>query len=266
MKMKIKIKKEGQFRKVIGYLKESRNYFYFIAGLFLIGAIFGFVLNGELGFLDSFLKDIVDKIKDFSMGGTILFIFQNNLSSAFFAMLLGIFLGIIPLLNAGFNGVIVGYVFAKASALNGWTVLFKILPHGIFELPAIFIALGMGLRIGTGFLENFFIHYKKDALKRFLGIIALIIAVLGLIFVSTGLSGLISSEISGASAWISLVLGLVLFLPLINLFFKDRKLRNVQGKVFMDRFNQAIRVFVFVVLPLLVIAAIIEGILVFIYK
>lgn len=263
------MKKEGHFSKVIRYLKESRNYFYFIAGIFLIGGIFGFIFNENLGFLDSFLKDIVDKIKDFNMGGTIFFIFQNNLSSAFFGMLLGIFLGIIPLLNAVVNGVIVGYVFAKASALSGWTVLFKILPHGIFELPAIFIALGMGLRMGTGFLENFFARYEKDALKRFLGIISLIVAVLGMIFISTGLSGLVAPDIENdltISYFASIVFGLTLFLPLINLFFRDRKLRKTQGRVFTERFNQAVKIFVFVVIPLLVIAALIEGILVFIYK
>jgi len=38
---------------------------------------------------------------------------------------------------------------------DGFLSLWRLLPHGIFELPAVFISLGMGLKIGM------FIFQKK---------------------------------------------------------------------------------------------------------
>jgi len=262
------MKDKRGFHRILGYLGESRKYFYFVALVFLIGGILGFIFKDSLGFLDSLLNEIVGQISDLSLTGTILFIFKNNLSSALFAMLLGIFLGVMPLFNAIFNGVVVGYVLARASALDGWGVLFKLLPHGIFELPAIFIALGMGLRLGGGFLENYFSYHQKNSYKRFFGILALIIGFLGIIFALAGVSGILTtgSGILISTSLANFAVGAILLIPIVVLFFGDKKLRKLQGGSFIERFNQAVRVFVFVVLPLLAIAAIIEGALMFLYR
>ncbi len=259
-----------KFKELMGYLKESKKYIYSAALIFFAGADLGYFFNNKLDFLEPMLRELVEKVKGMSMSQLIFFIFKNNLSSAFFAMLFGIFLGIVPLFNAAFNGVVLGYVFAKASAVDGVGVFFKLLPHGVFELPAIMIALGMGLRIGLGFMENFFIWYKKDAFRRFLGVIAIITGFLGMLFIIFAISGFLTSangENLIFASVSSLVFGLVLVFPLISLlFFGDRKLRKVQKKVFGERFYQAVKVFVFVVLPLLLIAAVIEGVLMFLYK
>lgn len=259
-----KKKNFSYLKKLVGYLVESRNYFYIIAVIFLLGSFFGFIFNGQLGFLDEMLKLIMEKVSGLEGSQIPLFIFQNNLSSSFFAMIFGVFLGIVPLFNATFNGVILGYVFAKASAVAGPGVFLKILPHGVFELPAIIIALGMGLRLGTGFLENYFIYYKRNSLKRFFGVVALLIGFLGFLFLPIALSGLVSKG-GVLLSFVSLILGTVLIVPLISLFFGETKLRKIQKDVFLYRFSQAVRVFVFIVLPLLAIAAIIEGILIALY-
>jgi len=96
------------------------------------------------------------------------FIFQNNVSSAFIAMVFGVFLGLMPVINALVNGAILGYVLALASAEAGYGVIFNLLPHGIFELPAIFISLGLGARWGM-FVFSGKGNRKKEFSKRFYG-------------------------------------------------------------------------------------------------
>lgn len=259
-------RKKNYLGKVFGYIGESKKYIYAITILFLISSLMGFIFSSSLGFLDELLNEIVEKVGGLSAGQLPLFIFQNNLSSAFFSMLFGIFLGITPLLNALSNGVILGYVFAKAFTIGGFWVILKLLPHGIFELPAIIIALGMGLRLGAGFLENFFFYYRKNPQRRFFGIIAIMVSLAGFLFFAMAFSGFISPE-NGllVSAFVSFGLGVLFILPLVNILFGEPKLRKIQRDVFAYRFNQAMRVFIFVVLPLLALAAIIEGVLIALY-
>jgi len=33
--------------------------------------------------------------------------------------------------------------------IEGYGILWRLVPHGIFELPAVFISLGLGIKLGT---------------------------------------------------------------------------------------------------------------------
>ena len=183
-----------QFGKAFGYLKESRNYIYAIALIFVCGIFFGFVYSDSLKFLDEILKQLISQIKDLNLQDTILFIFQNNMKSSFFGLFLGIVLGIFPLINVISNGIILGYVMKIVWIESGVSEFWRILPHGVFELPAVFISLALGLKLGM------FVFSKKP------------------------------------------------------------------GEEFFSRLKNSFIIFVIVVLPLLLVAAIIEGILIFLYK
>ena len=130
-------------------------YIYLILVLFVFSVIIGFSFAENFSFFDNILMGLGDSIEGLGHGGLIWFIFQNNISSAFIAMILGVFLGIAPVFNSLINGALLGYVYAKAIVIGGPGVILYILPHGIFELPAIFIALGLGLKFGM------FIFAKK---------------------------------------------------------------------------------------------------------
>ena len=73
-------------------------------------------------------------------------------------------LGIFPIFNAVFNGILLGYVYSKAVPIAGYFVIWRVLPHGIFELPAIFIALGLGVHLGASFFGK---EKIKTLSKRF---------------------------------------------------------------------------------------------------
>ncbi len=150
------------FRDAILYLKESRNYVYAVVFVFIASLILGFAYYGQLGFIDDLLKEILDKVSGLNAFQLISFIFTNNLKSALYGMLFGLFFGIFPLMNALTNGVILGYVFRKTFVESGIGEFWRILPHGVFELPAVFISLALGLKLGM----FIFSKNKMEELRR----------------------------------------------------------------------------------------------------
>jgi len=177
-----------QYKKSWGFIKQSKNYIWFsvlVVFLFaLIGFIFPVFFEKEI---IAFVEQLKLSFEGLSVLETIWKIFLNNTLATFFAIVLGVFIGLFPITSAVVNGYLIGFVANHAVAERGILVLWRLLPHVIFELPAVFISIGLGLRIGIGLL-------KEENLKK--------------------------------------------------------------------NFVNALRVFVFVVLPLLIIAGIIEGVLV----
>ena len=194
--MKKKSKKEVQkWKKHIDdafeYIKDSRKYIYFSIVLFLICVFFGFAFSSHLGILDQLLKNIIDQTSGLSGVRLILFIFSNNLNVSFLVVFLGSILGIFPFLNAISNGVVLGYVFSKVYQVSGFADFWRILPHGIFELPALFISMGLGIKLG------FFI-FSKDKInelrKRFISSLKVFFFVIApLLIVAAVIEGLLIS-------------------------------------------------------------------------
>jgi stage II sporulation protein M len=65
------------------------------------------------------------------------------------SLVLGLALGILPIIFIAFNGYLVGVISNLVAQQRG--VLFislALLPHGIIELPMVFLSAGIGLRLG----------------------------------------------------------------------------------------------------------------------
>lgn len=141
------------------YLRESKNFVYAT----IIGFVF-FILLGilipippvlEQRILD-LIAEILERTSGMSQGQLISFIFFNNLQTSFFGMIFGFFLGIFSFLTIAINGYLLGFVSEKVVQAEGIFILWRLFPHGIFELPALFISMGLGLKLGT-----FIFHKKK---------------------------------------------------------------------------------------------------------
>ena len=181
------------FIESLNYIKESRVYIYFIILIFITALAVGLFFNPPSSmaeFLRELMKSLVDKTSGLNTGQLIIYIFWNNSLASFFGIIFGVIFGIFPLIATLFNGYLVGYVSKIAISNLGVSSLWRLVPHGIFELPALIISFAMGLKIGMTL-------FKKNSTKEF-----------------------------------------------------------------FRRFILSLKVFFFVVLPLLIIAAIIEGILI----
>lgn len=185
------------YRKSVRFIKESRDFIYVAVLFFLTFFLIGFLLPVPSYIADqitALLQELMEKTGDMSQFELTKFIFFNNMQSSFFAMAFGILFGIFSIFVMITNGYLVGVVSSLSVEIDGILSLWRLFPHGIFELPAVFISAGLGLKIGS------FIFQKKK--------------------------------------------------------FKSLK----------DYTINSLRAFVFVIIPLLVIAAIIEGALIFLSR
>ena len=166
-----------EYKKSWDYIRDSRSFIYFVIISFFILALVAFffnqfinnLINSLLGInlneqILGFLEELLAKTQNMSQLELIKFIFFNNLSSSFFGMVFGAALGIFPLISIITNGYLLGLVSSMASGEGGLIVLFRLLPHGIFELPAVFISLGLGLKLSTFILQK----NKGEAFRDYL--------------------------------------------------------------------------------------------------
>jgi uncharacterized membrane protein SpoIIM required for sporulation len=93
-------------------------------------------------------------------------IMTNNMSVAFTTFALGITAGLGTIYMMIFNGLLIG-VIGVACWLSGMSLQFWsfVAPHGVLELPAIFIAGGAGFRIAQGLLFPGLLP-RRDSLAR----------------------------------------------------------------------------------------------------
>lgn len=143
--------------KFVKYLSEMRLYLGIVVALFLISMALGYVVTETSpDMAKSLLSGLQDKAAQLTDQPPLLMmlgIFANNVFGALVALIFGLAAGVFPLFFVITNGMVVGVVLemlvAKLGAGMGVLVfLIGILPHGIFELPAIFISTAIGLKLG----------------------------------------------------------------------------------------------------------------------
>jgi stage II sporulation protein M len=178
----------GNFKLSLKFLGEIRNYILFSLLLFFIFGIIGFAF--PIFFKEEIIKMIAELVKETEGLGVIgltRFIIMNNTQGAFFAMILGIFFGIIPLIILIMNGYVLGFVSNQVAAQFGGLVLWRLLPHGIFEIPAIVIAGGLGIKLGLFLFiskEKTWKEFKKslaNSLRAFILIVIPLLVIAGII-------------------------------------------------------------------------------------
>jgi len=167
----------NNYKKSWIYIKESKNFIFITMGLFLLFALFGFFIPAPAYIsnqITNFINQLLNQTSGLSMSQLISFIFLNNIKTSFFGWILGFFLGIFPAIVAIFNGYVVGFVSATSVKTNGILVLWKLFPHGIFELTAVFISLGMGMKLGFSFFikkKGIFKRNFLEALRVFISVV-----------------------------------------------------------------------------------------------
>lgn len=169
--MVIKLKKDlfKNYKECFKYLYEIKKFIYFIVLIFVVFGLIGFFIPAPLQVEETiikFINELLEKTQNMSHSELVSFIFFNNLQSSFLGLIFGIGLGIFSLIVAMLNGYLLGFVALRVFEKNGFLSLFNILPHGIFELPAIFISLALGLKLGMFVFQKNKIKYLKNNLKK----------------------------------------------------------------------------------------------------
>ena len=169
-------------------LGEMRNYVYFAVVIYVVGLLLGVLLTGHFEvFLDSFRR-LATKFIGRSLPVLIAMIFLQNFFAAFVSMWAGALLGLVPLAAAATNGILLGVVLSAAAHVNLWQALLKLMPHGIFEMPAVFIAWGLGMWRGAWiFRRRKDITFRERALGAYRIFFAIVVPLLVVAAVIEGL-------------------------------------------------------------------------------
>jgi len=100
-------------------------------------------------------------------GGTLFFnILLQNVMATIFVILSGVIVGIVPAFAVGSNGFGLGVLYRQAAEVSGYSrAALKVLPYGVFEIPALLIAASYGLWLGVTVVRR--MRGKGTTLLRF---------------------------------------------------------------------------------------------------
>jgi len=109
---------------------------------------------------------VVDNYRGLSGGKLFFTILLHNVMASIFILISGVIVGIIPTFALGANGFVLGVVYRQVAEVVGfWKAALKVLPHGVFELPALLITAAYGLWLGVMVVRR--IRGKESTLLRF---------------------------------------------------------------------------------------------------
>ena len=143
-------------------------------------------------------------------------IMTNNLTVSFMAFASGITAGLGTIYMMFFNGLLLGVVgsacYMAGMSLKLWSF---VAPHGVLELPAIFIAGGAGLKIAHGLLFPGVLPRKQSLVQAGKEATTLILGVIPLLFIA----GTIEAFVSPTGIAVSLKFGFAAGLFALLLFY-----------------------------------------------
>jgi uncharacterized membrane protein SpoIIM required for sporulation len=141
-------------------------------------------------------------------------ILTNNLSVSFATFALGITAGVGTIWMLVLNGLMIGAVGAATwragMALQLWSF---VAPHGVLELPAIFIAGGAGLELARGLLFPGLLKRGDSLARAGKRAASLVLGIVPLLIIAGAIEGFLSP--SGLAMRLKFLLAAVLFVLLV---------------------------------------------------
>lgn len=100
-------------------------------------------------------------------GGTLFFnILVQNMVASILVLVSGVIVGILPVFAIGSNGFGLGVLYRQAVEVSGYPkAVLKVLPYGVFGIPALLIAASFGLWFGVKVVRR--MRGREDTLLRF---------------------------------------------------------------------------------------------------
>ena len=130
-----------------------RRWILVAVGLFAIGVAFGLAMPDDIGspFAGDLavLEELANILGPFKIT-TAIFIFLKNVSALVFSFIFSPLLCLLPILALTVNGWLLSFVSVAVIRQHSVGLLLaSLLPHGIFELPALIIGEAAALSFGT---------------------------------------------------------------------------------------------------------------------
>jgi stage II sporulation protein M len=144
-----------------------REWLIISAALFIFGLLLGLFIPTEGAGLflaeAAALDEMAEIITPLPQGAIFVFILLKNISVIVLSFLFSPLLCIVPVITLVINGGVIGLV--SAIFIEEESLLFLLtglLPHGIFELPALIIGEAVALSFGIAVLQGIFGKDKRD--------------------------------------------------------------------------------------------------------
>jgi uncharacterized membrane protein SpoIIM required for sporulation len=193
--------------------------------IFFLGAVAGmFFTLSDPEYMREFLPaQLVDSIERHEMWThsivavkpqTSSAIMTNNMSVSFMTFAAGITGGLGTLYLLFFNGMMLGVIGAACGTHDMSVLLWSfVIPHGVLELPAIFIAGGAGLRLAQALLFPGMLSRRDSLALGGTDAVRLLVGVIPILIVAGTIEAFFSP--SGAPAYLKFIAGAALFTLLV---------------------------------------------------
>ncbi len=122
------------------------------AFVYMLAAVAGWIYSEDLDILKLQFEQLAERFQGLGPFEFMARIFVHNLVASYLAMCLVVLYGLIPLCLAAFNGLLLGWFAGWMEGVSWIQLAFLLVPHGIFEWPAMFVAFGVGIWRGLGHL------------------------------------------------------------------------------------------------------------------
>lgn len=168
------------FKLALKDIRKIKNYLIFSIIIFSLFLIIGILYpNFFKEQIIKLINSLIKKTEGMNFIELFIFIAGNNIQVSFFSMILGIFFGILPILTLIVNGYVLGFIINKSITSEGIFIIWRLFPHGIFEIPAILISISLGIKLGINLKD--FKKNLKSSLRIFVFIIIPLLIIAGII-------------------------------------------------------------------------------------
>ena len=147
--------------------------------IYVAATVLGWLFSDSFPFLEKQVRELTQSFADKSALVFILKIFIRNLVASYIVTCAVSLWGIFPVIAAVLNGLLLGWVIAFAAGESISKLAVLLIPHGLFEWPAMFIAWGTGVWKGLGYrftsgAMTFGERFKKANLVYFTAVFPLL--------------------------------------------------------------------------------------------
>lgn len=186
MKTLVRTLAEGYKAYLIAALGNLRPFILASIALFVIGIGIGYLDIGGAGTLIRRLVDsLIERFGGSRDAALFFMIFRQNLQATLVIVVSGVAFSVFPICAAVLNGMVIGYVLSSIGSYSDFTLggaVLSMLPHGIFEIPAVILAISLGIQNGLWPFQNERWFRLKRSLFR--SLYCYILCIIPLLFVA----------------------------------------------------------------------------------